>query len=349
MKDIKIASKTIGEKKPVFIIAEAGINHNGSLINAKKLVDIAVKAGADAVKFQTYKAENVVISKVDSAEYQKKNTGKKLTQLELIKKYELRYGDFESLKKYCDKKKIIFLSTPHSFDAIDFLEKLVPAYKIGSGDLINIPFLKHVAEKNKPIILGTGMATLIEVKKAIRIIKKQGNNNIIILHCTTNYPAAYEDVNLNAMVTMKKEIKCVVGYSDHTLGFTVPIIATALGAKIIEKHFTIDKKLSGPDHKASLELDELKEMINEIRKTEKILGRSDKKPTKSEKQIMNLIRKSLVAKQNIKKGDKITKNMISIKRPGTGLSPSDFEKIIGKKAKKSILKDQVIKKNMIGK
>jgi N-acetylneuraminate synthase/N,N'-diacetyllegionaminate synthase len=348
VKYIRIADKTIGYNKPIFIVAEAGINHNGSLKNAKKLVDIALESGADAVKFQTYKAENVVTSNLELLEYQRDDISKNIKQIDIIKKYELKYEDFKKIKKYCDNKNIIFLSTPHSFDAIDFLEELVPAYKIGSGDLTNISFLRHVARKNKPVILGTGMATLKEVKKAVEIIKCEKNYKIIVLHCTTNYPTKFEEVNLRMMITMQKHLKCLVGYSDHTLGITVPIAAAALGARVIEKHFTIDKKLSGPDHKASLEPDELAKMIREIRNTEKILGKSEKKPTKTEKKIMKFVRKSIVASQDIDRGAIITKEMITIKRPATGIPPTDFDKIIGKRAKNKILKDQIIKKSMLG-
>lgn len=348
MKKIKISDRFIGNNYPVFIIAEAGVNHNGKLKNAKILVDIASKSGVDAVKFQTFKSEGVVTKNAHSASYVKKNIGKEIKQIDLIKRYELSYKDFEELKKYCDKKNIIFLSTPHSFDAIDFLEGLVPAFKFGSGDLTNIPFIIHAAKKKKPIILGTGMSTLKEINFAINSIEKTKNKQIIALHCTTNYPCSFEDVNLRAMITMQKKLDCLVGYSDHSLGITVPIIATALGANIIEKHFTIDKNLPGPDHKASLDPNELNKMVVEIRNTEKILGSPIKKPTSSEKNYINLIRKSIIAKKDIKKGALIEKDNITIKRPATGISPIFYDKIIGKKAKRNIKKDIVIKKNMIG-
>lgn len=347
MKTIKISNKLVGENQPTFIIAEAGVNHNGKLEQAKRLVDVAVEAGADAVKFQTFKSEGVVTAGLNSADYAKKNIGKDVGQLEMIKSLELNYKDFVSLKNYCDKKEIIFLSTPHSFDAIDFLEDLVPAYKFGSGDITNIPALRHAAKKGKPIILGTGMSTLDEVGYAINAIKSEGNEQIIALHCTTNYPCPLEDVNLSAMITIQRELDCLVGYSDHTLGLSVPIIATAMGAAVIEKHFTIDKSLPGPDHKASLEPDELKSMIKEIRKTEKVLGSFDKKPTKSEKKIMNLVRKSIVTKKDIEKGSIVSEDMIVIKRPGTGLNPSDLDKIIGKKARRYIAKDEIFQLNMV--
>jgi sialic acid synthase SpsE len=257
----------------------------------------------------------------------------------MIKRYELTYDEFKQLKKYCDQKKILFLSTPHSFDAIDFLEDLVPAYKFGSGDLTNTPALQYAAQKHKPIILGTGMATLSEVRAAIRTIHATGNHHIIALHCTTNYPCPLAEVNLRAMLTMQNTLDCLVGYSDHTLGMTVPITAATLGAVVIEKHFTFDKTLSGPDHKASLEPKELKQMVT--------AGSYAKKPTPSEKEIMKLVRKSIVANQNIKKGAIISKNMLAIKRPGIGLSPTQIEQILGKKTKKSITKDELIRLNMV--
>jgi len=343
MKKIKIGDKLIGENEPCFVIAEAGINHNGSLKLAKKLIDIAKKAGADAIKFQTFRAENVVIKNAKIAEYQRKNLGKKESQFLMLKKFELNYKDFKRLKKYCDKKRIIFLSTPHSEDVIDFLEPLVPAYKIASSDLTNLLFLKKIARKKKPMILSTGMATLGEVKEAINAIKKSGNNKIILLHCTSNYPCPPEETNLRAILTLKKDFRLLVGYSDHTLGVIVPMLAVAIGAVIIEKHFTLNRNLFGPDHKASLEPNELKEMVNLIRKTEKILGSNIKKPTLSEKKVRKIVRKSIVAKVDILKGTKIREDMLIIKRPGTGIKPKYFEKIIGRKSKKNISKDSLIK------
>jgi N,N'-diacetyllegionaminate synthase len=346
-KIIQLGTKRIADKQPCFIIAEAGVNHNGKLNVAKKLVDAAVSAKADAVKFQTFKAEGVVTDDVGIASYAKKNIGKNLKQLEMIKRYELTYDEFKQLKKYCDQKKILFLSTPHSFDAIDFLEDLVPAYKFGSGDLTNTPALQYAAQKHKPIILGTGMATLSEVRAAIRTIHATGNHHIIALHCTTNYPCPLAEVNLRAMLTMQNTLDCLVGYSDHTLGMTVPIMAATLGAVVIEKHFTLDKTLPGPDHKASLEPEELKQLVAAIRNVEKTLGSYAKKPTPSEKEIMKLVRKSIVANQNIKKGAIISKNMLAIKRPGIGLSPTQIEQILAKKTKKSIKKDVIIRLNMV--
>ncbi len=344
---IKIKNTFIGENRPCFIIAEAGVNHNGNLRLAKRLVNNAKKAGANAIKFQTFKAENVVIKNADMASYQIKNIVQKKSQQVMLKDLELSFKDFIDLKDYCDQKKIIFLSTPHSFDAIDFLEDLVPAYKIGSGDITNIPTLRYIARKNKPIILGTGMSTLKEVEYAVEAIISEGNEKIIALHCTTSYPCPIEDANLNVIKTMKNNLDCLVGYSDHTLGSLASIIAVSLGAVVIEKHFTIDKNLPGPDHKASLEPDEFANMVKEIRTVEKALGCKNKKPTEEEKKIMKFVRKSIVARKDIENGSIITNDMIIFKRPGIGIKPYEFNKIIGKKALKKIKKDEIIQIDMV--
>lgn len=345
MKKIKIGKKSIGEGEPCFIIAEAGVNHNGDIKLAKKLVEVAKEAGADAVKFQTFKAEKTLTKNVEMAEYQKKNTGKEESQFDMAKRLELSEDDFFELKKHCDKRGIIFLSTPHSNEwSVDVLENIgVDAYKIGSGDLTNKPFLEYVAKTKKPILLSTGMSYMKEVKKALLWITKHGNGKIIVLHCTTNYPTPYCEVNINAMLTMMKEIDFLVGYSDHTEGIEIPILARAMGACLIEKHFTIDKNMEGPDHKASIEPNEMKFMIKAIRNIEMAFGCSEKKPNKSEEKIMPIIRKSLVSSTDIKKGDVITKKMIDIKRPGTGIQPEYYDKIIGKKSKTDIKKDTIIK------
>jgi len=342
MEKIKIGNKLIDERKPCFIIAEAGVNHNGRLDLAEKLVDVARKAGADAIKFQTFKSGGVVSEKAEIADYQKKNMGKKEAQLKILKKLELDYKDFTKLKKYCDKKGIIFLSTPHSPDAIDFLEPLVPAYKIGSGDLTNLPFLKKIAGKKKPIILSTGMSNLQEVKEAVRAIKGCGNKKIILLHCTTNYPCPIEEVNLRAIQTLKQEFNLPVGYSDHTLGVTVPIMAVIMGAQVLEKHFTLDKNLPGPDHKASLDPRELRELIKEVREVNKLLGSGEKKPTQGEKRIMKSLRKSIVASEDIPKGSVIKRGMVVIKRPATGIQPKELTTLLGKRVKETIKKDEPI-------
>lgn len=330
------------KNKKTFIIAEAGVNHNGSIELAKQLIDAAADAGADAVKFQTFKADGVVTKNATRANYQVRNLGEDETQLEMLSRYELRYDDFIELKEYCDEKGITFLSTPHSEDAIDFLEDLVPAYKFGSGDLTNIPVLEYAAKKGKPMILGTGMATMGEIKEALRAIHNQGNKDVVMLHCTANYPCPLEEVNLRAMQTMQKELDCLVGYSDHTLGIFVTIMAVAMGACVIEKHFTLDRNLSGPDHKASLEPNELKDMVNAVRNAEKALGSGLKRPTESERETMKVARKSIVAKVDIQKGVKIKREMLAIKRPGIGIEPKNIDKIIGKKSKRDIKEDTLI-------
>ncbi|MFH1101114.1 MAG: N-acetylneuraminate synthase [Methanobacteriota archaeon] len=347
MNTIKIGKKTIGYHRPCFIIAEAGVNHNGQYELAKKLVDVAITAGADAVKFQTYTTEGLVTKEITIAEYAKHNIGRDMRQIDMLKQYELSHEEFTKLKKYCDTKNILFLSTPHSFDAIDFLENLVPAYKFGSGDITNIPALEYAAKKGKPMILGTGMSTLEEVRSAVQAITSVGNTDIIALHCTTNYPCPLEEVNLRAMLTLQSELDCLVGYSDHTIGLLVPAIAVALGASVIEKHFTFDKKLPGPDHRASLEPADLRQMVVNIRNVEKALGVPEKKPVPSEYEIMQQVRKSVVAGQDIKKGSRIQREMLQVKRPGTGLSPADMHKLVGKKTKQDIMKDEMIQLDMV--
>lgn len=344
LKDIKIANKFIGENQPVFIIAEAGVNHNGNLKTAFKLVDAAAAAGADAIKFQTFKADQVVTAAGQMAAYQKKNIGKSESQLAMLKKLELPDEFYKPLIDYCFKKKIMFLSTPHGgFASVDLLEKLkAPAFKFGSGDITNLPVLKYAAGFNKPMILGTGMATLREVKNAIGAIKQAGNKKIIALHCTTNYPCPPSEVNLKAMQTMAEKLGALVGYSDHTLGIQVPAMAATLGACLIEKHFTLDKNMSGPDHKASLEPDELKNMVRAVRQVKEIMGSGFKEPTASELKISLLGRKSLVSLRDIKKGEKLTKENIGIKRPGSGLAPKYYFTVLGKTAKKDIEKDDLI-------
>jgi len=348
-KTIKIGKFTIGKNYPPLIIAEAGVNHNGSLKLAKKLVDVAVEAGADAIKFQTFKAENLVTKDTPKVSYQEKAIGGTESQLQMLKKLELNYDSFNLLKNYCDEKNIIFLSTPHTGDVIDFLEPLVPAYKIGSGDLNNVPFLKKIAKKGKPMILGTGMATMDEVKEALNAIYGKGSNEVIMLHCTTTYPCPKNEVNLRAMQTMQNELDCLVGYSDHTLGIDVSLMAVKLDAVVIEKHLTLDKNMKGPDHKASLNPDEFKEMVKSIKRKNKVkipkevLGDGIKRPTKAEKAILKLVRKSIISAKDIPPKTKITRDMLVIKRPGIGIRPKELKNLIGKTAKNLIKKDTLIR------
>lgn len=348
--NIKIGSKSIGPNQPVFIIAEAGVNHNHRLDLALKLVDAATDAGADAVKFQTFKADQVVTEVGVMADYQKKNIGKTESQLDMLRKLEFSESWYPKVIAHCKKRGIIFLSTPHgSFDSIDLLQKLgVPAFKFGSGDLTTLPILEYTAKFNKPIILGTGMATMAEVKESIKVIKKAGNSQIVMLHCTTNYPTPLEQVNLRAMETMIKELDVLVGYSDHTIGSQVPVMAVALGACVIEKHLTLDNKMPGPDHKASANPEVFKKMVDEIRLVEKIMGSSVKKPLPEEVTLQAIVRRSVVVTKNIEKGERFSRKNIDLKRPGTGLPARYFAKVLGKKAKNNIKKDTLLTRKLAG-
>ena len=336
------------DKGSCFIIAEAGVNHNGDMNLARKLIDAAVDAGADAIKFQTFTAEDLVIEDAEKAEYQKETTDASESQLSMLKKLELKKNEFKELAEYVREKGIMFLSTPFSQKSVDILEDCgVPAYKIGSGDLTNIPLLEYVAEKGKPIIISTGMATLDEIDEAVNAVRRKGNNDIILLHCTTSYPAKVESVNLKAMETMKSAFGFPVGYSDHTIGITIPIAAVAMGAKVIEKHFTLDCDLPGPDHKASIEPKELRDMISAIHEVEIAMGNGIKKPTDEEIKISKIARRSIVSKTVIPEGTVITEDMLEVKRPGTGIPSKDLKKIVGRTAKENIKKDSVLRWNQI--
>ncbi len=325
------------------IIAEAGVNHNGSIENAYELVDVAKAAGVDAVKFQTFSAEKLVSCNAQKAEYQKLYNSNEQTQLEMLKGLVLTKLQFQNICKYCMEKNILFLSTPFDLESIDMLEELVmPIYKIPSGEITNLPYLIKIASLGKPIILSTGMSTLDEVESALNILKSNGAGEISLLHCNTEYPTPYEDVNLLAMNTLKQRFGVKVGYSDHTLGIEVPIAAVALGAQIIEKHFTLNKNMVGPDHKASLEPDELKKMVDSIRIIEKTLGNGEKVPTKSESKNIDIARKSIVAKTNIMVGDTFSEENITVKRPGNGISPMKWFEVLGKTATKNFKEDELI-------
>ena len=303
----------------VFIIAEAGVNHNGSIELAYKLIDIASASGANAVKFQTFKAENLVLKNAQKAEYQKQTTNRSESQFKMLKKLELDANTHRRLIDYCKKKDIIFLSTPFDHESIDLLNKLeLQIFKIPSGEITNLTYLRHIGCLNKKIILSTGMSDLKEIGDAIKILTNAGTlkENITVLHANTMYPTPMEDVNLRAMQTIQNKFDIAVGYSDHTLGIEVDIAAVAMGATIIEKHFTIDKTMDGPDHKSSIEPHELKAMVSSIRNIEKALGSSIKKPSKSEKPNIIMARKSIVARKSIKKGELFTEKNITIKRPG---------------------------------
>ncbi|MFW9767179.1 MAG: N-acetylneuraminate synthase [Candidatus Thorarchaeota archaeon] len=344
---IKFGNRRIGDGEPVFIIAEAGVNHNGDLRIAKKLVDDAAASGVDAVKFQTFKTENLTTKEAAMAEYQKDQAREHDSQFDMIKRLELSYDSFVELKEYCDEKGILFLSTPHSADAIDFLDSIMPAYKIGSGDLTNLPFLKLVASKGKPIFLSTGMSSLREVREAVQAIQEAGGSELLLLHCLTNYPSDIRDSNLRAMDTLKREFNLPVGFSDHTMGIIASVAAVAMGACMIEKHFTTDRNLPGPDHKASLEPNQLRELVDSIRNIEAALGTGIKEPTKEEIKIREIARKSLVSITLIPEGAIITREMIDIKRPGIGIAPKHLEDVVGKRAIKEIQEDSMLTWDMI--
>lgn len=332
-------------RNKVFIIAEAGVNHNGDIRLAKKLIDAASQSGVDAVKFQTWRTELLVTNSAKMADYQITNTKKTESQFDMLKRLEISYDDFIEIKNYCDEKNIMFISTPDEEESATFLNSLQDIFKIGSGELTNIPFLRHVASFNKPIILSTGMGFLSEVEVAILTLLDAGMKleNMTILHATTDYPTKPSDVNLKAMQTIKNAFPGVsVGYSDHTLGIEVPIAAVALGAKVIEKHFTLDKNMDGPDHKASLEPSELKRMVSAIRKVEQALGDGWKIPTSEEKKNRDIVRKSIVAAINISEGTIITSDMLAIKRPGSGLSPTNWDNVVGTKARKNYMEGDLI-------
>ncbi len=342
MTTFNIGDHLVGPGHPTFIIAEAGVNHNGDVELAYQLIDAAHAAGATAVKFQTFRAKDGSTRNVQKVGYQAANTGDDGSMYEMIRKLELDYEVFRDLKKYCDDKGIVFLSSPHTPTASPFLADLVPAFKIGSGDLNNLPFLAQTASYGLPMILGTGMGTMPEIKTAIQTMRAAGAEDIAMLHCTTSYPCPFEDVNLRAMQLMQEELDCMVGYSDHTSGITVPVMAVAMGAHIIEKHFSLDKTMEGPDHKASLEPHELAAMVKAIREAETALGKKEKEPTESEREIMQTVRKSVVANQAIPAGTTITEDMLIIKRPGTGIAPREWENVVGKIAAVDIQEDTLV-------
>ncbi len=327
----------------VMIIAEAGVNHNGSLDTAKKMVDEAKRCGADIVKFQTARLDSLVSKSAKMAEYQKTNTGTNDTQKELLKSLLLSYNDFRDLYNYCNEAGIKFLSTPFDVESIAFLDELgCDIWKIPSGEITNLPYLIKIAQTQKPVIMSTGMSTLQEVSEAIRALKENGTNELTLLHCTTEYPAAYEDVNLNAMLTLKKEFGCPVGYSDHTKGVEISVAAVAMGATVIEKHFTLDKNMQGPDHKASLEPDELLHLVKSIRNVETALGDGFKAPSEAELKNIEVARKSIVALKAINKGELLTDKNITTKRPGCGISPMKWFDVLGTEAIKDFDEDELI-------
>ncbi len=333
------------KKNNILIIAEAGVNHNGKLSIAKKLVDIAVKAKANIIKFQSYKTENIVSKNLKKANYQKKFDSISSSQFDMLTRLELSEDDQYTLFEYCNKKKIQFLSTPFDLDSFGFLKKLnLGIYKVPSGEITNIPLLRAIGAENKKVIISTGMSNMKEIKNAIDTINKSGTkrNKITLLHCTTEYPARYSELNLNAMHTLKKKFNVNIGYSDHSNGIEVSIAAAAMGAKVIEKHFTFNQNAVGPDHKASLNPNELTKMVKSIRNVEISLGSFKKEASNSEKKNIMLVRKYIVASTKIKKGEKFTHDNITTKRTGRGISAAKWDQVLGKKSKKNYLKDMII-------
>lgn len=329
--------------EPVTIIAEIGVNHNGNVELAKKMVLEAKKSGADIVKFQTAKPEALLTKYAHKAKYQIETTGNDASQLEMIKEVILSYDEFEELQQFCKKQDICFLSTPFDIQSIEFLEKFdMPFWKIPSGEITNYPYLVEIGKTQKKVVMSTGMSNIDEIAEAIAVLKDNGTKEIVLLQCNTQYPTKCEDVNLNVMRTLRDIFGVEVGYSDHTKGIEIPIAAVALGARIIEKHFTLDCTMEGPDHKASIEPQEFAQMVYSIRNVEKALGNSEKKVTESERENIYVARKSIVAACDIKEGEILNANNLTTKRPGTGMSPMKWECVLGKCANRDYCADEMI-------
>jgi N-acetylneuraminate synthase len=336
-KTVNIADHSIGNDHPCFIIAEAGVNHNGESDKAHQLVETAAKTGANAVKFQTFLAEKLATPDAPKAEYQKQTTGTTESQYEMLRQLELSPEMHRELMDHCQELGILFLSSPFDEDSADVLAKLdVAAYKVPSGEITNFPLLAHIARKNRPMIVSTGMAYMSEVEAAVRVIEDAGNTEIILLHCVSNYPASPEDINLRAMASMSAAFRVPVGYSDHTPGIEIPISAVALGARVIEKHLTLDRNLPGPDHRASLEPSEFGTLVQAIRSVESALGDGRKIPAASEINTTEIARKSLFASKDIPAGSALTSDLIAVKRPGTGLPPSMLQYVVGRAVRDTI-------------
>lgn len=328
----------------VYIIAEAGVNHNGDLALAKQMVLGAKKAGANAIKFQTFYTENLVTSYAQKAQYQKQKGKSSETQFQMLKKLEISYEEYVLLKALCESVDITFLSTPFDLPSIELLERLnLDCYKVPSGEITDYPYLVRIAKTHKPVLLSTGMSSLKEVDEAVQILRKNGTTDITLLHCNTQYPTPMEDVNLSAMQTLKKKFNVQVGYSDHTLGIEIPIAAVAMGAKVIEKHFTLNKKMEGPDHKASLEPQEFSEMVRAIRSIENAIGNGSKYCSASERSNIVAARKSIVASKDIRRGEIFSEENLTTKRPGDGISPMMWLDILGKTASSDFKKDEMIR------
>lgn len=327
----------------VKVIAEAGVNHNGSMELAKKMVIAAKEAGADYVKFQTFIPHNLVSQYADKAEYQKKATGSEQSQLQMLEQLALTQQDFIELEAFCKEIRIGFISTPFDLESIDFLNGLdMDFWKLPSGEVTNLPYLEKIAQTGKAVIMSTGMCEMEEIEETVAVLEKNGAGDIVVLHCNTEYPTPMQDVNLLAMKQMAEVLKKPIGYSDHTQGIEVAIAAVALGATVIEKHFTLDKTMEGPDHRASLEPDELAQMVRAIRNIEQSLGDGQKKRTESEKKNCAVARKSIVARRTIQKGERFTEENLTVKRPGNGISPMCWYEILGKVANREYVQDELI-------
>lgn len=347
-KFIPVGNRNVGDGEPCFIIAEAGVNHNGSVQMASRLVDVAADAGCDAVKFQTFRSERVISPLAPKAAYQKQTTAASESQLEMARKLELTFDTFSELQRHSIDRNITFLSTPFDDESADFLESLpVQAFKIPSGEITNIFLLEHIARKGRPLIVSTGMATMDEVSVAVDTIRATGNQQIVLLQCVSNYPADPSTMNLRAMQTMQKEFGVPVGLSDHTVGLEVSLAAVALGACVIEKHFTLDCELSGPDHRASLEPQDLSSLVKGIRKVEAALGDGVKRPSAQEENTASVARRSLVAAKSIPAGTVLTGDLIDILRPGTGLPPAMRPQLIGRMVKQDIERGSILNLDML--
>ncbi len=330
----------------VIIIAEAGVNHNGSMELAKEMVRKAREADVDYIKFQTFVPKKLVSQYADKADYQKETTGGDQSQLQMLEKLALTYNDFVELRDFCREVGIGFISTPFDLDSIDFLETLdMDFWKVPSGEVTNLPYLEKIGNTGRDIVISTGMCEMPEIIDAVKVLENSGAGKITVLHCNTEYPTPYSDVNLKAMLHIGAETGKPIGYSDHTLGIEIPVAAVALGASVIEKHFTLDKTMEGPDHRASLEPDELKAMVSAIRHIEAGLGDGIKRRTDSESKNVSVARKSIVAKKHISKGEAFSEDNITVKRPGTGISPMKWYEVIGKTADRDYDEDQIISRD----
>ena len=344
MKKVKIGERWIGDGEPIYIVAEVGINHNGDVDLAKEMIIEAKKCGVDAIKFQVFKADEFV-SDQNSA-YTYKSQGKFVTEhiLEMFKRYEFGVNEWKEIFEYCKKRNIEFFATPQNPSDLDFILSIIdiPVIKVGSDDLTNLELLEYYTKKNKPLIISTGMAYISEIEDAVNTIRNTGKKDLIVLHCVSSYPADVEEVNLREILTIKQAFDVVVGFSDHTIGCTAAVGAVVLGAKVIEKHFTLDKNLPGSDHWFSANPDEMRDLVSEIRFVERALGNSIIKPTPKELEMRKIARRSIVASKDIAKGDFISKDVVNYKRPGTGLPPKFLKYIIGKKVKIDIKRNEQI-------